>query len=150
MYLTRNTLVGYFAPVSVTPNKTTSPIQTDSKTTESTCNELRAALPNAFGKTTFTSCERAQVLDLCTKYRSVFSLSPQELGECTLAETEFPLKPGTRPVDRAPYRVNPRIQETIDKRVNQTEKYGIREQRPSPWESAVTIVTNQTVPLGST
>lgn len=72
------------------------------------------------------------MLDLCTKYRYVFSLSPREVGKCTLAEAEFPLEPGTRPVDRVPYRANPRVQETIDKCVNQMEKYGIIEQRPSP------------------
>ena len=81
------------------------------------------------------------MLTLCTKYRSVFSLSPQELVKCTLAEATFPLEPGTRPVNRTPYRANPRVQETIDKCVNQMEQEGIIEQRPSPWGSAVTIVT---------
>ena len=61
-----------------------------------------------------------------------FSLSPQELGKCTLAEATFPLEPGTRPVNRTPYRANPRVQETMDKCVNQMEQDGIIEQRPSP------------------
>ena len=79
-----------------------------------------------------------------------FLLSPQELlGKCTLAEATFPLEPGTRPVDRIPYRANPRVQKTIDKCVNQMEKYGIIEQRPSPWDCAVTMSQNQTAPLGS-
>ena len=140
MYLKLGTRLGHIAPVSVAPNHTISAVQTDSNTTESTRNELRTALTKAFHKTTFTPGERAQVLELCTNYGSVFPLSPQELGRCTLAEAEFPLEPGTRPVDRAQYRAKPRVQETIDKRVNQTERDGIIEQRPSPWGSAVTVV----------
>ena len=55
------------------------------------------------------------------------------------SQADFPLEPGTKPVDRAPYRANPRAQEVIDKCADQLEKDGI-EQIPSPWESAVTIV----------
>ena len=121
-------------------NKTTSAIRTDSKTTESTRNEVRAALTRAFDKTTFTPAECEQVLTLCMKCRSVFSLSPRELSRCTLAEATFALEPGTRPVNRTPYRANPRVQDTIDKCVTQMEQDGIIEQRPSPWGSAVIIV----------
>ena len=61
-YLKRNTLLGHVAPVLVALNKTTSAFQTDSKTTECTRNELRAALTRAFDKTTFTPAECEQVL----------------------------------------------------------------------------------------
>ena len=114
VYLKRDTLLGNIVPVSVALNKTTGAIQADKKTTESTRNELRAALTKAFGMTTLTSGECAQVLELCTKHRGVFSLPPKEPGRCTLAEAEFHLEPGTRPVDKCPYRANPRVQETID------------------------------------
>ena len=140
VYLKRSTLLGHIPPVSVALDKTTSANQTDSKTTESTRNELRAALTRAFDKTTFTPAECEQALTLCTKYCSIFYLSPKELGRCTLAEATFPLEPGTRPVNKTPYRANPRVQETIDKCVNQMEQDGIIEQRPSVWGSAVTIV----------
>ena len=106
-YSTRSHCAGIGAP-----NHTISAVQTDSNTTESTRNELRTALTTAFDRTTFTPGECAQVLELCAMSRSVFSLSLQELGRCTLAETEFPPEPGTRPVDRAPYRANPRVQES--------------------------------------
>ena len=82
-YLKRKTSLEHIAPVSVALNKTTIAIQTDSKTTESTRNELRAALTRAFDKTTFKPAECEQVLTLCTKYRSVVASSPQELGRCT-------------------------------------------------------------------
>lgn len=36
------------------------------------------------------------------------STSPADLGMYTLTEAEFPLRAGTEPVDRAPYRTNPR------------------------------------------
>ena len=52
--LKRSTLLGHIAPVFVALKETTSAIQTDSKTTNSTRNELRAALTRAFDKTTFT------------------------------------------------------------------------------------------------
>ena len=76
----------------------------------------------------------------CTKYRSVFSLSPQELGKYTLAKKTFPLEPGTRPVNRTLHSANTRVQETIDKCVNQMEQDGMIEHHHSPWGSAVTIV----------
>ena len=44
VYLKRNTLLGHITPVSVAGNNTTSAIHTNSKTIESTRNELRAAL----------------------------------------------------------------------------------------------------------
>ena len=74
------------------------------------------------------------------EFRSLFPLAPSELGKSTITEADFPLQPGTTPVDRNPYRANPRIQEVTDKCVNQMQIYGIIEQRPSPRGSAVTIV----------
>ena len=133
IFETRHGIGNYCTNIRGVPNKTISAVQTNSKTTKSIRHELRQALSAAFNKTTFSPGECEQVLDLCTKYRNVFSLSPRELGKCTIAEAEFPLEPGTRPVDRAPYRTNPRLQETIDKCVNQMEQDGIIEQRLSPW-----------------
>ena len=91
--------------------------------------DLQQALQKAFRNTTFSEDQREQLLQLCTRYRSVLSLSPDELGTCTIAEeADFPLEPGTRAVNRAPYRANPRIQEAIDKCVREMENAGIVEQ----------------------
>ena len=79
------------------------------------------------------------------EYRSVFSLSSSELGKRTIMEADFPLQPGTPPVDTNPYRANPRVQEVIDKCVNEMKKDGIIEQRSSPWGSAVTLVAKSVV-----
>ena len=76
----------------------------------------------------------------------MFSLSPEELGICTLAEAEFPLEPGTRLVDRASYHANPRVQETIGNCVNQMGRDEIVEQRPSSWGSAVTVAISASTP----
>ena len=114
--LTRDTLLGHIAQVSVAPNHTISAVQTDSKKTESTRNELRTALAKALDQTTLIRGECTLVLVWLTKYRSGFSQSPQELGRCTPTEAELALEPGTRPVNRAPYRAYPCVQETIDKR----------------------------------
>lgn len=102
--------------------------------------DLRKALTKAFAKTTFSPDQCEETLQLCTRYRSVFSLSPDELGKCTLTEADFPLEPGTRPVNRAPYRANPRVQEVSVECMQEMEEAGIVEQRASPWGSAVTLV----------
>ena len=69
------------------------------------------------------------------------SLSADELGCCKIAEATFPLQPGTRPVDRAPYRTSPRLQKQIDDQVDKLLKQGIIEERTSAWGSPVTIVS---------
>ena len=140
VYLERNTILGYISKVKAVPEFDVSTLQSENQPSVSTREELRGALKKAFTSTTFSSDQCSQVLDLCAKYRSIFSLSSSELGKCTIMEADFPLQPGTTPVDRNPYRANPRVQEVIDKCVNQMEKDGIIEQRPSPWGSAVTIV----------
>ena len=57
---------------------------------------LEPALAKAFADTTFSPEQVSEVVDLCAKYRPVFSLSPDELGCCKIAEATFPLQPGTR------------------------------------------------------
>ena len=62
--------------------------------------DLEGPLSKAFSDSTFTSEQKEAVLDLCAKFRPVFSLSMSELGRCTIAEATFPVPEGTRPVDR--------------------------------------------------
>lgn len=87
VHLRRNTVIsGQIIPISEAPNKTRSSADqtiNSSKTIKSTRHEQRVALTNAFGKTTFSpgECEKILVLELCTQYRSVFSLSPRDLGK---------------------------------------------------------------------
>ena len=140
IYIERDTILGYISPVKSVAAETVSAVNSDQSTFRIKRDELKGAMEKAFANTTFTSQQCSQILDLCAKYRHVFSLSPQELGKCKIAKADFPLEPGTKPVDRAPYRTNPRAQEVIDKCVDQMERDGIIEQRPSPWGSAVTIV----------
>ena len=139
-YLPRNTLLGYISPVKTVLPQTVSSTNTNPDQTAKHRADLQQALTKAFANTTFSADQREEILQLCTRYRSVFSLHPDELGKCTIAEADFPLEPGTRPVNRAPYRANPRVQEVIDKCVNELEEAGIVEQRASPWGSAVTLV----------
>ena len=72
-------------------------------------------------------------IDLCAKYRPVFTLSVDELGCCKNAEATFPLQPGTRPIDRAPYRTSPRVQKQSDDQVDKLFKQGIIEERTNAW-----------------
>ena len=102
--------------------------------------DLEGPLSKAFPNSTFTDEQKESVLDLCAKYRPVFSLSMSELGRCTIAEATFPVPPDTRPVDRPPYRPNPRTSAVTDKCVNEMLEGGIIEKRPSPWDSPCTIV----------
>ena len=106
---------------------------------------LEPALANTSADTTFTPEQITEVTQLCAKYRPVFSLSPDELGCCNIAEAASPLPPGTRPVDHAPYHTSPHVQEKIDEQVTKLLKQGIIEERTSAWGSPVTMVTKADV-----
>ena len=101
---------------------------------------LESPLSKAFSTSRLTSEQKESVLDLCAKCRPVFSLSMSELRRCTIAEATFSVSPGAHPVDRPPYRPNPRTSAVIDKCVNEMLKWGIIEKQPSPWGSPCTIV----------
>ena len=60
-------------------------------------------------------------------------LSADELGCCKMAQGTFPLQPGTRPIDRAPYRTSPRVQKQSDDQVDKLFKQGIIEERTNAW-----------------
>ena len=92
--------------------------------------DLTAALDESFKNSTFDGQQKTQLLDLCTQYRSVFSLTHEELGRCTIAGAEFPLHKNTKPLDRHPYKTNPRVQEVIDKCVDNMKSVGIIEKKP--------------------
>ena len=79
------------------------------------------------GKNTLTPDQQTSVLDLCAQFRPVLSLSMSELGRCIIAEATFPVPPGTRPVDRPPYRPNPRTTAVVDKCVEDMPEWGIIE-----------------------
>ena len=105
--------------------------------------ELAEPLKKAFTNSTFSREQQARVLDLCAKYRPVFSLNSSELGKCTTAEATFPMPPNTKPVSRRPYRANPRAEAVINKCVKDMLSGGIIEELPSPWGSPVTIVARK-------
>ena len=67
---------------------------------------LEGPLSKAFANTKLKTDQKGSVLGLCVRYRPVFALSMSELGRCTNAEATFPFD--TLPIDRAPYRANPR------------------------------------------
>ena len=77
------------------------------------------------------------------RYHPVFALSMSELGRCTNAEATFPLPPDTRPIDRAPYRANPRAKAVIDECVHDMLEWDIIEEHPSPWGSPCTLVAKK-------
>ncbi|CAB1100197.1 unnamed protein product [Ectocarpus sp. CCAP 1310/34] len=67
-----------------------------------------------------------------------------ELGRCcTIAEATFPVPPGTRPVDRPPYRPNPRVATVSDKCVAAMLEWGIIEKRPSAWGRPCTLIAKK-------
>ena len=115
-----NTIVGTITPVTAISPRTASAVTQNCSESSQARIDLTAALDESFKNTTFGDQQRAQIINLCTEYRSVFSLNQKELGKCTIAEAEFPLQKDTKPVDRHPYRTNPRAQEVIDKCVDDT------------------------------
>ena len=96
---------------------------------------LEGPLSNHLLKTKLTTDQKAFILYLCARYRPVFALSISELGRRTNAEATFRSPPETRPIDRAPFRVNPRGKAVVDKYVNDMLGWDIIEERPSPWGS---------------
>ena len=132
--------MGTITPVTAISPRTASAVTQNCSESSQARIDLTAALDESFKTTTFDDQLRAQIINLCTEYRSVFSLNQKELGKCTIAEAEFPLQKDTKPVDRHPYRSNPRAQEVIDKCVDDMEEIDIIEKRPSEWGSPVCIV----------
>ena len=135
-----NTNVGTITPVTAISPRTASAVTQNCSESSQARIDLTAALDESFKNTTFDDQQRAQIINLCTEYRSVFSLNQKELGKCTIAEAEFPLQKDTKPVDRHPYRTNPRAQEVIDKCVDDMEEIDIIEKKQSQWGSPVCIV----------
>ena len=135
-----NTMVGTVLPVTAISPQTASAVTQNCSESLQARIDLTAALDESFKNTTFDDQQRTQIINLCTKYRSVFSLNRKELGKCTIAEAQFSLQKDTKPVDRHPYRTNPRAQKVIDKCVDDMQQIDIIEKRPSEWGSPVYIV----------
>ena len=53
-------------------------------------------------------------MEMCAKYRPVFSLSPKKLGKYATAVATFPLPTGTKPVNIPPNQANPLQEKVID------------------------------------
>ena len=132
------TVVGTISLVTAIPENIASAVANNHLESSQARIDLAAALDESFKRSTFNDHQQTQ-LDLCTKYRSVFSLSPKELGKCTIAEAEFPSQKQAKPVDHHLYRTNPRAQEVINKCVESMESDGIIEKSPSAWGSHVCI-----------
>ena len=135
-----NTVVGTISPVTAISPRTASAITHNCSKSSQARIDLTAAFDESFESSTFNGQQRTQLLDLCTRNRSVFSLNQDELGRCTITEAESPFQKSTKPVDRHPYRTNPRAQEVIDKCVDDMESAGIIEKKLSEWGSPVCIV----------
>ena len=126
-----NTMVGTISPVTAISPQTASAVTQNCSESLQARIDLTAALDESLKNTTFDDQQRTQIINLCTKCRSVFSLNQKELGKCTIAGAEFPLQKDTKPVDRHPYRTNPRAQKVIDKCVEDMQQIDIIEKRPS-------------------
>ena len=66
-------------------------------------------------------------MELCAKYRPVFSLPSKGLGKCKTAVATFPLPTGTKPVDIAPYRVHLRQEKVVHQCVEDIVARGVAE-----------------------
>ena len=125
------TVVGTVSPVTAIPENIASTVANNHLESLQARIDLVVALDESFKSFTSNDHQQTQSLDLCTKYRSVFTLSPKELGKCTIAEAEFPSQKQAKPVDHHPYRTNPRAQKVIHKCVESMESDGIIRKSPS-------------------
>ena len=135
-----NTIVGTISPVTAISPRTASAIIHNHSESSQARIDLTAGLDEWFKNSTFVDQQKTQLLDLCTRYRSVFSLNQEELWRCAIAEAEFSLQKNTKPVDRHPYTANPIAEEVIDKCVENMKSAGIIEKKISEWGSPVCIV----------
>ena len=135
-----NTIGGTISPVTAISPQTASAITPNCSKSSQARIDLTVALDESFKNSTFNGQQRTQLLDLCTRYRSVFSLNQDELGRCTITGAEFSSQKNTKPVDRHPYRTNPKPQEVVDKCVDDMESAGIIEKKLSEWGLPVCIV----------
>ena len=101
--------------------------------------ELEGPLSKAFTNSMLTSnheaCLRFEPPGLC-----LVNVRAWSLHRCG---SNVSLAPDTRPIDRAPYRANPRDKAVIDKCVHDMLQWDITEERPSPWGSPCTLVPNK-------
>ena len=81
-----NTIVGTIPPVTAILPRTASAIMHNHFESSQTRIALTAALDASFKNSTFNDQQKTHLLDLCTRYRSVFSLNQDGLGRCTIAE----------------------------------------------------------------
>ena len=121
------TVLGTISPVITIPENVASAVANNRLESPQARIDLATALDELFKRSTFNDHQQVHLLDLCTKYSFIFSLSLKELGKCTIAEAEFPLQEQAKPVDHHPYRTNPRAQEVIDKCVENIQSDGIIE-----------------------
>ena len=80
------TVVGTISPVTATSQNVAGSVANSPSESPQARIDLAAALDESFERSTFNHQQQPQLLDLCTKYRSVFSLSPKELGKYGLIE----------------------------------------------------------------
>ena len=76
-----NTMVGTISPVTAISPRTASAIMHNYSESSQARIDLTAALGESFKNSTFNDQQKTQLLDLCTRYRSVFSLNQEELAE---------------------------------------------------------------------
>lgn len=106
--------------------------------------ELRAALRSAFKYALLVVEQVEDMATLCVKQRSVFALSPGELGRCMMFEPMPPLKPRTRSVDEPLYRTSTLVKGKINAQVVKLVQLWLIEERSSTWRRHVTIVAKPT------
>ena len=98
--------MGTISPVTTISPRTASAIMHNHSESSQARIDLTAAFDESFRKkkSTFNDQQKTQLLELCTRYRSVFSLNQEGLEICKIAEAEFPLQKKSKQVDRHPYR----------------------------------------------
>ena len=78
-------MVGTISPVTAISPRTASVIMHNHPESSQARIDLTADLDESFKNSAFNHQQKTQLLDLCTRYRSVFSLNQEQLGRCTIA-----------------------------------------------------------------
>ena len=102
-------------------------------------NHVRGLFDQA--KTTCVTAEdRTQLIGLLTRYQSVFSASPTDLGRTRDIVHSIPTRPDARPIKQKPRRLGPEKEAEVERQVRQLESDGLIEPASGAWSSPVVLV----------
>ncbi|MCP3663135.1 MAG: DDE-type integrase/transposase/recombinase, partial [Gammaproteobacteria bacterium] len=93
-----------------------------------------------FDNSIFQKGDKARLLQLLIKYKSVFSSGPFDIGRCGTSKHSIPTTSGTTPIKQRPHRLPAAQRPLVNKMVKDMLDQGIVSRSSSPWASPIVLV----------